>query len=246
MLTAWKVFKAFISTIQKYKLLDGIYPCSEFRKIIERERMRSDREGQHFSLVVFNVEKTIGSSNSTKHLINTLQHRELRLTDTIGWFDNKSIGVLLHNTGEDGSLTFVENIHSLFSTSYCLPHHTIYIYPFHGIDKSKAVATKRTRERFNVVTECLIHVNGNSNSYSYGTMLCHTANISACGALLESEDVLPVGLQIELKIVSLSAKKSGHNGEGNMAKITGTVLRTDESGLAISFDNEYDIKSIVG
>ncbi len=244
MLTAWKVFKVFTSTIQKYNLLDGIYPCSEFRKIIERERMRSDRDGQHFSLVVFDVEKTIGSSNSTKHLINTLQHRELRLTDTIGWFDNKSIGVLLHNTGEDGSLTFVENIHSLFSTNYCLPHHTIYIYPFHGIDKSMVVATKRTRERFNVVAKCLIHVNDDNSCY--GVKVCHTSNISASGALLETDEALPVGAQIGLNIVSLLSEKNDNIGEDNLIEVSGTVLRTDENRLAVSFNNEYDIKSMIG
>ncbi len=244
MLSALKVYRAFVSTLHKYKLLDGIYPCGEFRKIIERERMRSDREGQRFSIVVFDIENAKNNIGSAKHLIDTLQHRRLRLTDDIGWFDNKSIGVLLHNTGEDGSLNFIDDVKDLFSTNYCIPDHAVYIYPLHGVDKHMTEVTKRVRERFDVVTKCLIHVNDDNSSY--GSKICHTTNISASGALLEAEDVLPVGAQIELNIVSLLNEKSGNNAEDDMIEITGTVLRTDESGIAVCFDNEYDVKSMIG
>ncbi|MCP5007672.1 MAG: hypothetical protein GY941_27620 [Planctomycetes bacterium] len=205
--------------------------------------MRSDRGGQRFSLLVFNIDNTKNNESCVKHLIDTMQYRRLRLTDEIGWFDNKHIGVLLHNTGEDGSWHVVRDIQDLFSTNYCFPDYKVYVYPLDNMENSMVVASKRIRERFNVVTKCLVNTNGDNSNY--GTSICQTVNISASGVFLEAEDLLPIGTQIGLNMVPLSSEQEGYNGEDYMTKITGAVLRTDNNGLAVCFDNEYDVKSLM-
>lgn len=109
-----------------------LYSIDEFNLIIMRERFRSDRNNQKFSLVTFDI----GSNKDTSlisHLFEIITSR-VRISDEIGWFDERRIAILLPDT----ELKDAQRIaHSLCKNSkvsaptpgWCVPACTVYMYP---------------------------------------------------------------------------------------------------------------------
>lgn len=89
--------------------LSAIHGPSEFWEVIERERGRTDRRGRGFALVVFDV----GPSQRVGAQARVLRSRlveEVRIVDTIGWLDERRLGVLLVSASADGGGRFVSRI----------------------------------------------------------------------------------------------------------------------------------------
>jgi len=86
-----------------------VYSSSDFSSIINRERDRSDRTGQGFSLVIFEVGDGKRRSDSVRKLVPILTHR-LRSTDAIGWLEDDRIGVILPHTATDSAWKFIANV----------------------------------------------------------------------------------------------------------------------------------------
>jgi len=76
-------------------------------RTLAREVARSERRGEVLSLMVLNVERAL--PNDQRLLLDFLQVR-LRLTDDVGWLEEKSLAVLLPGTGGDQAHTVAESI----------------------------------------------------------------------------------------------------------------------------------------
>ena len=64
---------------------------------------------------------------------------------------------------------------------------------------------------------------------------CHTRDISAVGAFFESNDPVPVGTSVEMEIhLPLEKVKENKRHEARM-KVSGTVVRVEEGGVAVLF-----------
>lgn len=127
---------------------NGIHSPEEFRLVLERERARADRGGNKFSLVVFDFGNTNGgngSSLSVEHLTRIL-FRRIRITDTVGWFDEKSIGTVLPGTAGAGAWKFADNVRK--KTSAIASHYTyrVYTYPVEGTADEKGVSDRPRRQ----------------------------------------------------------------------------------------------------
>ena len=121
---------------------NGIHSPNEFRLILERERARADRSGDKFSLVVFDLGDTndgSGSSVSLEHLTRIL-FRRIRLTDTVGWFDDKSIGTVLPGTTGEGAWKFADDVHKKTSAIASYYTYRVYTYPTEGTADEKRVS----------------------------------------------------------------------------------------------------------
>lgn len=106
-----------------------ISPEHKFHQALRRESARSDRNGQGFSLVIFEVESIHHST--TQILIDILRYR-LRGTDEAGWLDGqKYIGVILFATPQrQGAERFTQDIFQKISNQVKhLPPYQIYLYP---------------------------------------------------------------------------------------------------------------------
>ena len=102
-----------------------IHPEKKFHSIIRRECSRSDRLNKSFSLIVFKVGDNAELLSLTKFLYD-----RIRMSDQIGWFDNKNIGLLLPETSYDGALKLAEEVKTrmeegVFKFSVC----HVYYYP---------------------------------------------------------------------------------------------------------------------
>ena len=80
------------------KWFPGILIREEFHHLIEYERVRSDRDGSAFSLVLFDVSGDLPKRRS--RVQGALQNLRavVRLVDHIGWFEDREIGILLPST----------------------------------------------------------------------------------------------------------------------------------------------------
>ena len=109
------------------KIFNIIYSSRDFSSIIHRERDRSDRTGQGFSLVIFEVGNGRIRSASVRNLVPILTHR-IRSTDAIGWFEDGRIGVILPHTTTESAWKFVANVRNAFNGN-APPECGVYAYP---------------------------------------------------------------------------------------------------------------------
>jgi lipopolysaccharide/colanic/teichoic acid biosynthesis glycosyltransferase len=112
-----------------------ILSVSEFRRLLEQERARSDRTGHQFSVVVFSPGKKQKRSTSCR-LPEYLLGRT-RTTDSVGWFDDAHVGVLLPGTAEEGARIFSHSVFWNIEEGSAPPVSQIYTYPSHLSSQKK-------------------------------------------------------------------------------------------------------------
>ncbi len=134
-------FKPFTHRGRKPSLMRYIHSPEEFRLTLERERVRTERTGLEFSLVIFDIENIEKHSNYNQLLINLLSNRT-RLTDEVGWFDEKNIGVILPATITEGALQFASNICEKFHDHSLNLVYKIYTYPTRWLSNKEGISSE--------------------------------------------------------------------------------------------------------
>jgi lipopolysaccharide/colanic/teichoic acid biosynthesis glycosyltransferase len=117
-----------VNGIRNALSFNGVRSSREFTAILNRERDRSDRTGQEFSMIVYEVGNDNGKSASARHLVSILSHR-IRSTDEIGWLEDGRIGVVLPHTMPEGAWKFVANARLAYDGSLPSPDCLVYAYP---------------------------------------------------------------------------------------------------------------------
>lgn len=107
----------------------NVLPPDRFRRVIERERSRSDRNSHGFSLVVFDADISNGTRKRTVELTKILESR-IRLTDVLGWVGASEMGALLPDTHPDGARKFSDYVRCIMMDR-CgqAPECRVYGYP---------------------------------------------------------------------------------------------------------------------
>ena len=112
----------------KEKVLNRIHSVEEFRLLLEREQVRTERTGIKFSLVIFDIADQRDPLISIEGLANVLSHR-IRFADEVGWFREREIGVILINTSTQGAYKFAEDILQSLLNTDSIPSYMVYTYP---------------------------------------------------------------------------------------------------------------------
>ena len=123
----WARFKAFVP-LRCASALSSVQPRERFRVILERERVRADRNRHQFSMIIFEVSEPEVDSTQVQHLARVLTNR-IRLSDQAGWFDGHRIGVLLPDTSPDGAWKLAEDVRQAMAAKSLPPECTVYTYP---------------------------------------------------------------------------------------------------------------------
>ena len=126
----------FLSHLQSKRVLNGLCSVEEFCAILKRERGRSDRTGERFSLVVFDVDGTDTDLNAARRLIEVLTQR-LRSTDELGWFDTRCVGAVLPNTSAESARRLASDISYESPVGKPIPAFEVYAYPSEWLPGSK-------------------------------------------------------------------------------------------------------------
>ena len=126
----WDRFNLFQSNRNKAKggVRNRIHSVEEFRLLLERERVRTERTGVKFSLVIFDIRSQKDPLISIEGLANVLSHR-IRFADEVGWFREREIGVILINTSTQGAYKFAEDILQSLLNTDSIPSYMVYTYP---------------------------------------------------------------------------------------------------------------------
>jgi len=115
--------------------LNGIPSPEEFSRVLERERERSDRSGQGFSLVVFEYGANNSHTDAMRILRDCILSRKVRAIDEVGWFNEGSIGTLLACTSPDGAQKFAKDVVSGIPAGTEAPVFRVYTYPSSWISR---------------------------------------------------------------------------------------------------------------
>ena len=86
-----------LAQLKNKKTAHKIHTINDFHTILKRERSCSDRNNHGFSLIVFDVGILEKHKILAKNLIDILTSR-VRISDDVGWFDERRIGILLPDT----------------------------------------------------------------------------------------------------------------------------------------------------
>ena len=99
----------------------------------------------------------------------------------------------------------------------------------------------RKLERFRLEIPAKIEVIGTGKQK--GTIEVLTSDICAGGAYFQTKKPLPQGTQVKIDMVLPLEHLRKVSEEYNRAyiKVSGTVLRTESSGMAVSFDEDYEL-----
>jgi lipopolysaccharide/colanic/teichoic acid biosynthesis glycosyltransferase len=127
------------------RIFNIVCSARNFSSIIHRERDRSDRTGQGFSLVIFEVGNGKNRSDSVRNLVPILTHR-IRSTDAIGWLEDGRIGVILPHTTTERAWKFVANVRNAFNGN-APPECVVYAYPSSWVPGDEQFPPQDSRSR---------------------------------------------------------------------------------------------------
>jgi len=106
----------------------NLYDVAHLRRVLERERARSDRTGDVFSLLILTPRGKEFERATWRRLARILKRR-LRLTDDAGWLDGRRIGAVLAHTSAAGAWKLAEDIGKEFTSRTPPPLCKVYTYP---------------------------------------------------------------------------------------------------------------------
>jgi lipopolysaccharide/colanic/teichoic acid biosynthesis glycosyltransferase len=107
---------------------EALHSAKRFPAVIERERMRADRSGLMFCLLVLTPRNKDRGPCDVNLFAQALLWR-LRITDEVGWWDQRALGVLLPDTPLAGARKVVNDILALAAEQSLVVDCEVYVYP---------------------------------------------------------------------------------------------------------------------
>lgn len=132
------MFNFFKKRSIKSRVVSTICSSEEFLSMVARERSRTRRSKQKFSLLIFKLEDLELERPFGRQLIKIIGNR-LRATDEVGWLDDNHIGIFLYDAGASIAYDVAKDIASKMS-SFDPIDYEIQTYP----EESKEVPDKQT------------------------------------------------------------------------------------------------------
>lgn len=119
----------------KIQFAHEIIESKDFHIALNLERLRSDRNEQEFSLILFEINKDDNPKMITEFI--SIIHKRMRALDVAGWFDKNHLGIILPFCDMEGTCKFTVEVEKGISDNFVSPPYTIFIYPDHWIDNDK-------------------------------------------------------------------------------------------------------------
>jgi lipopolysaccharide/colanic/teichoic acid biosynthesis glycosyltransferase len=108
--------------------LRGLQAIEQFQRTLRRERARTDRSGDAFSLLTLTARERRTREETFDFLADLLKDR-LRLTDEAGWMSRRAVGVVLPNTPASGAWKVADDLCLAFPDALAPPLCAVYTYP---------------------------------------------------------------------------------------------------------------------
>ena len=101
---------------------------------------------------------------------------------------------------------------------------------------------KRKIERFDLQLEAFVSLPGETSQTDMGSLV--TRDISMNGVFLITDRPLPVGAKVNVDMILTLGGKKKQNSQKAWIKASGKILRTDNQGMAVGFDDKSRILPI--
>jgi hypothetical protein len=101
------------------------------------------------------------------------------------------------------------------------------------------VIEKRKVERFDLELEAFVSLPGETDPSDMGNLV--TRDVSMNGVYLVTDAPLPVGSKVNVDMILTLGGRKKQNAQQAWIKASGKVLRTDNQGMAVSFDDQSRI-----
>jgi lipopolysaccharide/colanic/teichoic acid biosynthesis glycosyltransferase len=108
--------------------LRGLQGVEQFQRTLRRERARTDRSGEAFSLLTLTPRERRSHHQALDFLADLLKGR-LRLTDEAGWLSRRVVGVVLPGTPASGAWKLADDLCLAFPQAMSPPLCAVYTYP---------------------------------------------------------------------------------------------------------------------
>ena len=108
--------------------LRDLHGLEQFRLLLVKERARTDRTGDPFSLLTFTLREPDTAQATLRRLAMILKRR-LRLTDEAGWLDHERVAAILPHTPAAGAWKVADDVCAAFPTDIFPPLCKVYVYP---------------------------------------------------------------------------------------------------------------------
>lgn len=209
------------------------YPQKDFQYVLNRQREHADRYEMHFSLITFNFSNEDSPEQSTAALFDILSKR-MRLSDEAGWINDSQIGLILFNTSLENAKFPVNDILKQFAEKkIAAPKVSVLIYPDNAFAISDHTGDNRRVNRLEL--QLFSIVTFEDEAAGAAPMVLKTKNISVSGVYFETEKTFDVSTNVKMSIQIPLDKSTSVVGDNISLNISGTVVRNDSGGVAISF-----------
>jgi hypothetical protein len=101
------------------------------------------------------------------------------------------------------------------------------------------VIEKRKVERFDLQLEAFVSLPGETSHAEMGNLV--TRDISMNGVFLITDRPLPVGSKVSVDMILTLGGKKKQDSQQAWIKASGKILRTDNQGMAVGFDDKSRI-----
>ncbi|MGB0467222.1 MAG: PilZ domain-containing protein [Pontibacterium sp.] len=234
----------FIQQPDSHHQDDGhLLSTQEFYHLLDKERIRADRLGSPFSLVIIPLPSEQQAPGQLRKIMSKI-HANTRLIDELGWFAPGTLGLYLFNTALPGAQTLIDRVLDGFEHPELLDDAQIMVYPDthpRGADLT-ADDGRRRQERIDLNLVATIQAVSESPSpKSDQSIKTRTRDISACCAYLLTDTPLAADTLLELEILLPYEELTPMNGKDITLKAVGHVVRADKGGVAIQFDKPQDL-----
>jgi GGDEF domain-containing protein len=89
-----------------------IYPSQYFDLRLKEEKIRSDQTGKPFSILLVSMDKVNRNEKDRAYLSEVLEKflNNTRLSDSLGWFSDGDLGLILQDTDETGAQNVIARL----------------------------------------------------------------------------------------------------------------------------------------
>jgi hypothetical protein len=103
------------------------------------------------------------------------------------------------------------------------------------------MSERRTLERFDLQLPAKLQAEPSDSSEQSQVHELETENISSGGAFFRTLKPFIKGTRVKIEIALHYLERDFHAGKGSLVKLTGEVLRTEPTGMAVAFERPYRI-----
>jgi len=117
--------------------------AGELRRVMERERMRADRSGVPFAVLVFRFQRSQVSADFEAKLAAALKSR-LRATDVAGYHEDGNIAAILSATQELGAYVLGDHVADALRSEQGALQYEVFLYPYRERQEPPAYPPAKT------------------------------------------------------------------------------------------------------